>query len=309
MALSVKDFISIKDITRQDFETLFARTDEMIECVRRGEKPLEGESVVVATLFFEPSTRTRLSFETAAQRLGARVINFASVEASSMAKGETFSDTIRIVDGYADLLVIRHPLEGSARLAAYIADSPVINAGDGGNQHPTQTLLDLYTIRRLKGRIEGLNVFLLGDLKHARTMRSLLYGLGMFGANATLVAPKGLNMDRAVIEEVREKFGIEVVEKDKADLSDCDVLYVCRIQKERFFDKYEAEKLQKEFRVSGEMLASAKDDMIILHPLPKIDEIEPSVDSSKFAKYFEQAKYGVPTRMALICELIGKGGA
>ncbi|MFH0817591.1 MAG: aspartate carbamoyltransferase, partial [Candidatus Micrarchaeota archaeon] len=193
-----KDLISIRDLERKDIEGWFSLAEKM-ECELGGEKtPLKNR--IIATLFFEPSTRTRLSFQAAAQRLGANVINFESVALTSMAKGETFVDTIKIVDGYADLLVIRHSLEGSARLAANVAKHPVVNGGDGGNQHPTQTLIDLYTIRKIKKKLEGLNVQLVGDLKYARTMRSLLYGLGMFGAEVTLVSPKGLEMDKGVIE-------------------------------------------------------------------------------------------------------------
>ena len=299
-----KDLISIRDLERKDIEGLFSLAEKMEGELGGERSPLKNR--IIATLFFEPSTRTRLSFQAAAQRLGASVINFESVALTSMAKGETFVDTIKIVDGYADLLAIRHSLEGSVRLAANVAKHPVVNGGDGGNQHPTQTLIDLYTIKKVKKRLDGLCVHLVGDLKYARTMRSLLYGLGMFGADVTLVSPKGLEMDKGVIEEAKTLFSMNIKQTHELDLKGADVAYVCRIQKERFADPYEAEKLQKEFKITEEQLKGVKDDLVILHPLPKIDEIDPAIDSSKHATYFEQAKLGVPMRMAIIMKLLGR---
>ncbi|MEM3031275.1 MAG: aspartate carbamoyltransferase [Candidatus Micrarchaeia archaeon] len=299
----MEDLVSIRDVDRKYVEGIFSRADAMASAIGKGREPAKGK--VVATLFFEPSTRTRLSFQTAALRLGARVINFEAGAATSMAKGETLSDTIRIVDGYSDVLVMRHALEGSVRFAAEIAEHPVVNAGDGGNQHPTQTILDLYTIRRLKGKIAGLSVHLVGDLKHARVMRSLLYGLAMFGADVTLVAPAGLEMDPSTVREVEEKFGVRPRASNALDVRDADVLYACRIQKERFTDPYEAEKLQKEFRITEAALRGCKPDLVILHPLPKIDEMDPAIDRTPYAKYFEQARLGVPVRMAILAGLLG----
>jgi len=296
----VKDLISIRDLEKRHIDLILKKSSEMEQALKEGKPPNSLKGDVVATLFFEPSTRTRLSFQSAAMRLGAKVLSFENVGASSIVKGETFSDTIKMVDGYADLLVVRHAQEGSARYAAQLAEHPVINGGDGGNQHPTQTLLDLYTIKRAKKKIEGLKVTLLGDLKHARTMRSLLYGLSMYGANVTLVAPKGLEMSKEVIREVKEKFNAKVEEKSKMELADADVLYLCRIQKERFSDQYEAEKVQKEFRITEDAIKGVKDDLIILHPLPKVDEVAPEVDRSKHAYYYEQAKLGIPVRMAIM---------
>ncbi len=298
-----KDLISIRDLERKDIEGLISLAEKMEGELGKGKQHLKGR--IVATLFFEPSTRTRLSFQAAAQRLGADVINFESVALTSMAKGESFVDTIKIVDGYADLIVMRHHLEGSARLAANVAKHPVVNGGDGGNQHPTQTLIDLYTIRKVKKKVEGLNVYLVGDLKYARTMRSLLYGLGMFGAGVTLVSPKGLEMDRGILEEAKNLFSMNIRQTHELDLRDADVAYVCRIQKERFADPYEAEKLQREFKITEEQLKGVKEDLVILHPLPKLDEIDPAVDNSKHATYFEQAKLGVPMRMAILMKLLG----
>jgi aspartate carbamoyltransferase catalytic subunit len=299
-----KSLISIRDLEKKDIEELFLLTEKMEGLIGREIAPLK--SAIIATLFFEPSTRTKMSFQAAAQRLGASVISFESVALTSMAKGETFIDTIKTIDGYVDLTVLRHKLEGSARLADSISKHPVVNGGDGGNQHPTQTLIDLYTIRKMKKKLKGLNVYLVGDLKYARTMRSLLYGLGMFGANVTLVSPKGLEMDKGVVEETKELFGTKISQQSGLNLKDADVAYVCRIQKERFADQYEAEKLQKEFRIGEEQLKGVKDDLILLHPLPKIDEIDPGVDRSRHAVYFEQAKLGVPMRMAIIMKLLGK---
>ncbi len=299
-----KSLISIRDLEKKDIEELFSLTEKMEGGIGAGKTLLKNS--ILATLFFEPSTRTKMSFQAAAQRLGASVISFESVALTSMAKGESFVDTIKTIDGYVDLIVLRHKLEGSARLADIVSKHPVVNGGDGGNQHPTQTLIDLYTIRKAKKKLKGLNVYLVGDLKYARTMRSLLYGLGMFGSDVTLVSPKGLEMDRGVIDETKELFGTRIKQSSELDLRNADVAYVCRIQKERFADQYEADKLQKEFRITEDHLKGVKNDLIILHPLPKIDEIDPAVDASKHAIYFEQAKLGVPVRMAIIMKLLGK---
>jgi aspartate carbamoyltransferase catalytic subunit len=204
------------------------------------------------------------------------------------------------VDGYCDVIAMRHPAEGAARLAAEVANAPVLNGGDGANQHPTQTLLDLYTIRKLKGKVAGLNVHLVGDLKHARTMHSLVYGLGMFGAKVTMVAPKGLELEEHIVHEAEKKFNFKMESQDSIDLKDADVLYVCRVQEERFADKYEAAKVKKEFTISADYIRKGKKDLIIMHPLPKIDEIPPEVDAMPQAKYFEQARNGIPIRMACI---------
>ena len=298
----MRDLISIRDLEKKDVESFLSESARMEALL--GKKQLNLLSgKMIANMFFEPSTRTNMSFQAAAKRLGAKVLTFHTGSSSS-STGETLSDTIRMIDGYADALVIRHPLEGSARFAADIAENPVINAGDGGNQHPTQTLIDLYTIKKLKGKIRGLSITLLGDLKHARAMRSLLYGLSMFGADVTLASPQSLRMDGEIIAEVKEKFGETPVQAQKASLSSCDVLYICRVQRERFSDPYEAERMQKEFRIGKELLSGAKKGLAILHPLPKVDEIPPEVDGTPFAKYYEQAKNGVPVRMAVLKKCI-----
>lgn len=291
------DLISIRDVDKKTIE-------EILDMAEKKEKVLKPHDLkktnrVLATLFFEPSTRTKLSFQTAAVRDGFDYIDFLT-ETSSVKKGESFIDTIKTVMGYSDVLVVRHPKEGSARLAAEVSDKPVVNGGDGGNQHPTQTLIDLYTIRKHKGKIAGLNVTLMGDLKHARTMHSLVYALGMFGANITLMSPKGLEMSKETVEEVKKKFNAKVETKTEFDISNADVLYVCRIQAERFADPLEAKRVQEQFYISMDNLKGAKSDLIIMHPLPKVNEIAPEIDNSKYAKYFEQAHNGVPVRMAVI---------
>ena len=302
MSLKGKDIISIRDLKKEDIE-LILDTAEKMEPYAKGEKISKlMESKILGTLFFEPSTRTRLSFTSAMQRMDGQVMGFSGTGITSISKGENLTDTIRTVQRYCDMIVIRHPLEGSARLAAEVSSKPVINAGDGGNQHPTQTLLDLYTIKKVKGKVKGLDVVLLGDLKYARTMRSLSFALAMFDANLTFVSPKGLEMSKDILIEIENNFGKKPVQTNDMDagLKKADVIYICRIQKERFEDKFEAEKMQKAFRITPEILGKCKDEVAILHPLPKITEIDPRVDEMKCAKYFDQTFYGVPVRMALL---------
>jgi aspartate carbamoyltransferase catalytic subunit len=289
------DVISIRDMGKKDIEAILDSAD----AIQAGKKKPNVDGKVLATLFFEASTRTKLSFQSAALRSGMRYIDFLP-ETSSLKKGESFEDTIKTVMGYADVLVVRHPKEGSARLAADVSNKPVVNGGDGANQHPTQTLIDLYSIRKCKGRIKGLNVTLLGDLKHARTMRSLAYALGMFEAKVTLVSPKGLEMDPVYVKELEEEFGLKVSVKTEPEYSEADVLYVCRIQQERFADPYEAKRVTEKFAIKKEDIKGAKEDLAILHPLPKINEIDIAIDSMKQAKYFEQAHNGVPVRQAIL---------
>jgi aspartate carbamoyltransferase catalytic subunit len=302
MNLKGKDIVSIRDLSKEEIELIHKKAEEM-EPYARGEKPCElMKGKILGTLFFEPSTRTRLSFTSAMQRLGGNVMGFEGVNVTSVAKGESLTDTIKTVERYCDLMVIRHPMEGAARLAANASSKPVINGGDGGNQHPTQTLLDLYTIKKMKGKIKGLNVTLLGDLKYARTMRSLATALAMFDAKLTLVSPKGLEMSKDILGEIEKNFNIKPRQTYdvEAGIKDADVIYICRIQKERFEDKFEAEKIQKAFKITPEVLKSSKEEVAILHPLPKVTEIDPRVDDMKCAKYFDQTFYGVPVRMAII---------
>ncbi|MEM2962950.1 MAG: aspartate carbamoyltransferase [Candidatus Anstonellales archaeon] len=301
----MRHLISIRDLSRKQVEKYFRETEKMERALEKGRvNVLSGK--IIATLFFEPSTRTKISFQAAAKRLGADVVDF-NQETSSLKKGESFLDTIRMVDGYVDGMIIRHESDGSARLASEVATHPVINGGDGANQHPTQTLIDLYAIKKFSGRVTNLHVTLFGDLKHARAMRSFLYGVSMFGNEVDLCSPPGLGMDENVISEIKERFGVAIREVSRPQLSNCDVLYVCRIQKERFSDPYEAVRVQQEFSINRQILRDAKKDMVILHPLPRIEEISRDIDSDKRARYFEQAKLGVPVRMAILVDVVGRG--
>jgi len=301
VSLKGKDIVSIRDLTREEIELILAETDKMVPIARGEESSEILRGKILATLFFEPSTRTRMSFETAMQRLGGGVIGFSSIEGTSIMKGETLSDTIRVVEGYADIIVLRHPAEGSARLAAEISSKPIINGGDGAGQHPTQTLLDLYTIKREAGEIEGKKVVLLGDLKYGRTVHSLAYALAMFNAEIGLVSPPTLRMPEEILKDLKD-IGAKIKEYStlKEAIKEADVLYVTRIQKERFPDPTEYLKVAGSYKVDLKVLKDAKESLIIMHPLPRVDEIDPNVDKTKHAKYFVQSFYGVPVRMALI---------
>ena len=259
---------------------------------------------ILAVLFFEPSTRTRMSFESAMARLGGTSLSVGSVDACSMAKGETLADTIRVVSGYADAIVIRHPKEGAARLAAEFATVPVINAGDGAGQHPSQTLLDLYTIRQSMP-IDGIDIALVGDLRYGRTAHSLASALSLYNARLHTISPKGLELPATLVADLREQ-GMEIIEHDEiGDVIDTvDVLYVTRIQKERFPDSASYFNVASSYRITPELLANAKKHLIVLHPLPRVDEIDPRVDASPHARYFEQSKNGVPVRMAMLMQVL-----
>ena len=310
MSLLDKDIISMRDLSKDQVTGILERARHMDERLKARNPPRSLAGRMIASLFFEPSTRTRLSFETAAKCLGGMVTGFSSPKGTSVEKGETLSDTIRTVEQYADAIVMRHPYEGAARLASEAVSIPVVNGGDGSNQHPTQTLLDLYTIWKHKGTFD-LKVALVGDLKHARTTRSLAYALGMFGADVALVAPKGLEMSAEVVDEVRQRWGTNITKAhDPATaLGDVDAAYVVRIQKERFADPLELERLQRSYRITRDTLASLKSDAIIMHPLPRVDEVDTSVDRSHHAVYFDQAYNGVPVRMAVLEMLINGGDA
>jgi aspartate carbamoyltransferase catalytic subunit len=300
------DIVSIRDLTREQIEFVLDLSEKMIPYAR-GEKftkMLDGR--ILANLFFEPSTRTRMSFETAMARLGGRTLEMSHPSMMSIAKGETLADTIRMVESYSDAIVLRHPHEGAARLAAKFSRSPVINAGDGAGQHPTQTLLDLFTIRRDKGHIEGIKVALVGDLKYGRTAHSLAEALTMFGAEVTFVAPASLQMPRETVKQV-EKLGgkPKLTSKLEDVIKDTDVLYVTRIQRERFPDPNEYLKVAGSYRIDNNLLREAKQNLTVMHPLPRVDEIAPEVDYTQHAKYFEQAFNGVPVRMALLSLVLG----
>jgi len=259
----------------------------------------------LATLFFEPSTRTRLSFEAAMNKLGGYSIGFAEAEITSVKKGENLADTIRVVENYADIIVLRHPLEGAARLAAELVEIPIINAGSGAEEHPTQALLDLYTILKEKGQIDGLTIALIGDLRYGRTVHSLAYALSNYNVELFLVSPDVLRMRREVLDTIQEK--IHVIEKDniKEVVPEADVLYITRIQSERFPDLAEYAKVKGAYRINLDILKEAKKEMIILHPLPRIDEIAYEVDKTHHARYFEQVWNGIVTRMALLALILG----
>jgi len=296
-----RHLISIDDLSKDDIVHILNKA-EGFESIARGEKKsniLEGK--ILANLFFEPSTRTRMSFEVAMKRLGGDVINLTAQEASSIAKGETLADTIRVISKYVDAIVIRHPLEGSARFASEHSDVPVINAGDGAGQHPTQTLLDLYTIKKECGSLDGLKIALMGDLKYSRTVHSLIKALTLFKNEIYLISPESLRLPEEFLEELKGKIA-EVKLEDV--IEEIDVLYVTRIQKERFPDEEEYRKVAGSYKITPEILEKAKESLVIMHPLPRVDEIDVAVDYTRHAKYFDQAFYGVPIRMAILCEVM-----
>jgi len=298
-----KDIVSIRDFTREEIDHILKITDQVEPLARKGSDMLHGK--ILATAFFEPSTRTRLSFESAMYRLGGACVGFADPRAASVEKGENLADTVRVIENYADALVIRHPLEGAARLAAEFASVPVINAGSGAEEHPTQALLDLYTMKREKGTIDGLTVGLVGDLRYGRTVHSLAYALAQYNVRLHLISPDQLRMRRDVLVEVEKKIDVEESTDLTKLLPDLDVIYMTRIQKERFPDLAEYEKVKGSYRLSAAELASAKADAIVMHPLPRIDEISPDVDGTAHSKYFKQVWYGLLTRMTLISLVLG----
>tara|TARA_B100000927_G_scaffold70190_1_gene55647 strand:+ start:5919 stop:6848 length:930 start_codon:yes stop_codon:yes gene_type:complete len=299
------DIVTMDDLTNQDIVDVLDDAERLVP-VARGDvylPLLKGK--VLANMFFENSTRTRMSFETAMKRLGGSVLNFTSV-GTSVAKGETLYDTMQMVDGYADVAVIRHPRQGAAQYSADAVGIPILNAGDGAGNHPTQTMLDLFTIRKVHGTLEGLNVALVGDLRYGRTVHSLSHALVRFGAELTLVSPSTLKMPAEIVSDLKED-GAKITETDSLEeqIANADVIYVTRIQKERFPDEDEYVKVAGIYKIEASDLSGAKTGMIVMHPLPRVDEISPDVDSTEFARYFEQAFNGVPTRMALLCRSLG----
>lgn len=295
-----RDLINLSDFSRKEIEKVFKQADIFLETKLAPIKILEGK--ILATAFFEPSTRTRLSFEAAMHRLGGAVIGFSSVEGTSIQKGESVEDTIRMLDNYSDVMVVRHWEEGVMQRLAKVAKHPVINAGEGKNSHPTQALLDLYSIIKEKGRIEGLSYGIMGDLKHARTARDFIGGLSMFGVKeVNLIAPSELMLEEVFMKEYEEKGmkfnGHESVEEVIEEL---DILYIVRLQVERFSDREEAERLRGSYAINAKTLESAKGDLKILHPLPRTDEVSTDVDGTPHATYFKQVFYSVPVRMAIL---------
>jgi aspartate carbamoyltransferase catalytic subunit len=300
--MSQKSLISITDFSKEEYLKIMELSQKFE--ANPTQSLLKGK--VIATLFFEPSTRTRLSFESAINRLGGKIIGFSDSNSSSVSKGETLHDTIKMVSNYADMIIMRHPLEGSARYAAEISDVPVINAGDGANQHPSQTLLDMYSIMKTQDRLDNINLFLVGDLKYGRTVHSLLMAMSQF-ANPifNFVAPPELAMPDEYKLFLTQK-GIRFFEHLEFNdiINQADIIYMTRVQKERFIDPVEYEKVKNVYILKNEMLANTKPTVKILHPLPRINEIHTDVDSNPKAYYFTQARNGVFVRMAIIAHLL-----
>jgi len=293
--------VAAGQLSRADVERVLDRAAEFDAALSAGDPlPARYPETVLALCFYEPSTRTKMSFETAMKRLGGQVVDMGSVDASSVSKGESLADTVRVIEGYADGLVLRHPREGAAKMASEFVDAPVINAGDGAGQHPSQTLLDLYTIREAAG-LDDLTIGVVGDLKYGRTVHSLATALTEFDARMHFISPESLRLPRSVRFDLHEA-GAELREHTDLDavLSDLDVLYVTRIQRERFPDEDEYQQVAGEFRIDSGTLEAAADDLAVMHPLPRVDEIDPEIDGTDHANYFEQAHNGVPVRMALL---------
>ena len=294
--------VSITDYSKEDILHILDLAEQFEK--NPNTRLLEGK--LVATLFFEPSTRTRLSFETAVNRLGGRVIGFSDAATSSSSKGESLKDTIKMVSNYVDLIIMRHPVEGAARYASEVAGVPVINAGDGANQHPTQTMLDLYSIKKTQGKLTDLTLSMVGDLKYGRTVHSLLMAMRYFNPRYNFVSPPELRIPEQYRAFCKEN-GIEYHEYEDMNriLDESDILYMTRVQQERFTDPVEYEKVRNTYSLHNAMLEGTKDNLRILHPLPRITEIAEDVDSNPKAYYFEQAKNGVYARQAVICSILG----
>lgn len=304
--LKDRNLIDPMDFTLEELEEVFQLADKIIENPAKYSKVCEGK--LLATLFYEPSTRTRLSFEAAMLRLGGRVLGFSDANSSSVSKGESLGDTIRTVGCYADIIAMRHPKEGSARVATMYSEIPVINAGDGGHQHPTQTLTDLLTIRNIKGEFSNNVIGLCGDLKFGRTVHSLVKALSRYKNNKfILISPDELRIPDYIKEEILKKNNIEFEEVERLEdvIGELDILYMTRVQKERFFNEAEYIRLKDSYILDSQKMRMAKADMIILHPLPRVNEIATEIDSDPRAYYFKQAKFGMYVRMALISKLLG----
>lgn len=295
--------VSIADLSRDKILYLMEMAQEFEHHPNR--KLLDGR--IVATLFFEPSTRTRLSFETAAHRLGASVIGFTDPKVTSSTKGETLKDTIMMVANYSDIIVMRHFLEGAALYASELTQTPVVNAGDGAHQHPSQTLLDLYTMLQTQGKLENLNIHLVGDLKYGRTVHSLIMAMRHFNPTFHFIAPKELAMPEEY-KQYCNKHGIKFVEHEDFNedtIAEADIIYMTRVQRERFSDLMEYERVKDVYILRGDMLGKAKDNMRILHPLPRVNEITQDVDDTPHAYYFQQALNGLYAREAILCNALG----
>lgn len=300
--MAKRSLISITDLTKEEI----VRITELAAYFE--EHPYEPllSGRVIASLFFEPSTRTRLSFESAINRLGARVIGFSDTANTSVSKGETFHDTIQVIANYCDMIVMRHSLEGAPRYASEFSKVPIVNAGDGANQHPSQTLLDLYSIKKAQGRLDDINIVMIGDLKYGRTVHSLLQALSNFNARFTFVAPPELRMPEEYKQFLRDH-NLRYTETTEIGdaIRDADIVYMTRVQRERFTDPMEYERVKNVYVLKNSMLEGTKETMKILHPLPRVGEIDPDVDANPKAYYFNQTENGVYTRMAIISYLLG----
>ncbi len=302
-----KDVISIKDFDKEKLEKIFASTDKIMKL-----NPTERREIckgnTLAYLFYEPSTRTRLSFDSAIASVGGNSLGISDISSSSAQKGESLADTVRIMSIYSDVLVLRHTLDGSSRFAAEISEKPVINAGSGTEEHPTQAIQDLFTIKKEKKKIDGLKIGIVGDLKYGRTVYSLLHGLGNYDVDVRLISPESLRVRSDSIYEIKKKLDFTESTNIDEHIDELDVLYVTRIQKERFPDEEEYLKVKGSYVVGLDLLKQMKDDSIILHPLPRIDEISTDIDNTKNAKYFEQAEYGKHVRAALLGLILNENG-
>jgi aspartate carbamoyltransferase catalytic subunit len=303
MEFEGRDIISIKDFSREEIDYILKIAQTMEPLAAKGSDMLKGK--ILATLFFEPSTRTRLSFEAAMHKLGGSTIGFAEAEIASVKKGENLADTVRTVENYADVLAIRHPLEGAARLAAEFSRVPIINGGSGAEEHPTQALLDLYTIKKEKGKLDGLSIALIGDLRYGRTVHSLAYAFSLYDIKLYLVSPETLRMRREVLETIKDRITIKEETSLEKIVPNVDIMYATRIQKERFPDPAEYAKVKGIYKINLETLTKAKKDLKILHPLPRVDEIAAEVDNTPYARYFQQVLNGIIMRMTLLALILG----
>lgn len=302
-----RDIVSIKDFSRHDLEFIFSCTDR-VSTLTQKEKTELGKGRTLGYVFYEPSTRTRMSFESAMASLGGSSIGIFDPKSSSVEKGESLADTIRIMDLYSDVIVLRHPLDGSSRFAAELSKNPVINAGSGSEEHPTQAMLDLYTILKEKNKIDGLKIGIIGDLKYGRTVYSLLYGLANYNVDVHLISPPTLSIRKESIYDI-EKKKLKIYEHDELDdstLTKLDVIYVTRIQKERFPDPQEYEKVKGTYAIDINTISKAKTDVSIMHPMPRMQEISHSIDNTKSAIYFKQAAYGKELRAALLALILNE---
>ena len=301
-----KHLIDPMDFSIEELDEIFCLAQDIMKSPEKYSKICDGK--ILATLFYEPSTRTRFSFEAAMMRLGGKVLGFSEPNSSSASKGETLADTIKMVSIYSDIIAMRHPLEGSARVATQFSSVPIINAGDGGHQHPTQTLADLLTITCLKGKLTGHTIGICGDLRYGRTVHSLIKAMSRYkGTKFILISPKELRIPAYIREEFIQRKNIEFREVERLDdvIEELDILYMTRIQKERFFNEEEYLRLKDSYILDGEKMKRAKEDMIVMHPLPRVNEIAMEVDSDKRASYFKEAECGMYVRMALMCKLLG----